>query len=189
MTWGPADEAAHPRDLQGRWAEKLSARIEGEAGSLAAWGFRPYTPEPRVAPTHQPEPIDDHEYSLREVSRHYSWEGFDQYEIEHLVRNPEQARFTLENVPVDSLRHLDEHGGLIKPPSYDEIADQDEDERERLVELNRGYDQGADIPPAVVVRDGPHYIIADGSHRAAVYASRGETHMPAFVTQRTIRGH
>lgn len=27
MTWGPADEAKHPRDAQGQWAEKLSARL------------------------------------------------------------------------------------------------------------------------------------------------------------------
>ena len=32
MTWGPADEAKHPRDAAGQWAEKLSARIGQRLG-------------------------------------------------------------------------------------------------------------------------------------------------------------
>lgn len=29
MTWGPEDERRHPRDREGQWAEKLSARLPG----------------------------------------------------------------------------------------------------------------------------------------------------------------
>lgn len=137
-------------------------------------------------PEPQPEPLDDREYSIRDVSRHYDWEGFDPHEIEHLVHRPEQATFTKEAVPVGSLRHVNEHGRLKRPPSYQDIASQGDDERERLEELEHGYDQGARIPPIVVVRHGKHHIIADGSHRAAVHAEHGESHIPAFVTQRTI---
>ena len=38
----------------------------------------------------------------------------------------------------------------------------------------------------MVVRHGEHHIIADGSHRAAIHAAQGSTHIPAFVTERTI---
>lgn len=142
--------------------------------------------ERRRAREPKPERTDDREYSIRDVSRHYDWEGFDPLEIEHLVHHPEQAVFTREDVPVGSLRHVDEHGRLIPPPSYEDIAGQDEDERERLERLEHGYEEDAPIPPIVTVRDGEHHIIADGSHRAAVHAKHGRTYIPAFVTQRTI---
>jgi hypothetical protein len=136
------------------------------------------------------EPLDDHTYSLNDVSKHYGWEGFDSHEIAHLVHNPEHATFTHEDVPVHSLRLMNDHGGLTKPHSYSDIAGQDEDdekwEHERLRSLERGHDEGADIPPIVVVRHGEHHIIADGSHRAAIAVERGHTHIPAFVTERTI---
>ena len=132
------------------------------------------------------ERIDDRTYSIGDVSRHYDWEGFDPYEIEHLVHQPEHAQFTREDVPVKSLRHVNEHGELVHPPSYQDIAGQDEDEQERLSELEHGMDEDSSIPPIVVVRDGEHHIIADGSHRAAIHAKRGHTHIPAFVTERTI---
>lgn len=140
----------------------------------------------RKAREPKPERLDDREYSIRDVSRHYDWEGFDPHEIGHLVRHPEHAVFTREDVPVHTLRHVDSGGGLVHPPSYSDIASQDEDEQERLHGLEQGYEQGASIPPIVVVRDGEHHIIADGSHRAAIHALRGSTHIPAFVTQRTI---
>jgi hypothetical protein len=132
------------------------------------------------------EPIDDREYSINDVSRHYDWEGFSPHEIAHLVRNPGHAVFTHEDVPVQSLRHMDQHGRLVSPPSYHEIASQGEDEQGRLDELERGYNNGDHIPPVVVVRHGEHHIIADGSHRAAVYAHHGYSHIPAFVTERDI---
>lgn len=134
----------------------------------------------------KPERLDDREYSLGDVSRHYDWEGFDPHEISHLVHQPEHATFTKEDIPVKSLRHIDVNGRLVKPPSYQDIASQDEDEHERLQSLEHGYNQGAPIPPIVVVRSGRHHIIADGSHRAAVHAKNGATHIPAFVTRRTI---
>jgi hypothetical protein len=142
--------------------------------------------EQRQARMPKPEPINDKTYSIGDVSKHYEWEGFDPYEIEHLVHHPEHAQFTHEDVPVHSLRHITEHGELVKPPSYRDIADQGDDEQERLGELERGHDDGAHIPPIVVVRHGEHHIIADGSHRAAIAAERGHTHIPAFVTERTI---
>jgi GNAT superfamily N-acetyltransferase len=142
--------------------------------------------EQRQARLPKPEPINDKTYSIGDVSKHYEWEGFDPYEIEHLVKSPEHAQFTHEDVPVHSLRHITEHGDLVKPPSYRDIADQGDDEQKRLKELERGHDDGAHIPPIVVVRDGEHHIIADGSHRAAIAAERGHTHIPAFVTSRTI---
>jgi ParB/Sulfiredoxin domain len=154
---------------------------------------RMFTPIPaeeleaqRQAREPKPERLDDREYSLRDVSRHYDWEGFSSHEIEHLVHRPENAAFTKEDVPVKSLRHIDEHGSLVHPPSYRDIAGQGDDERQRLEGLEQGYDQDAPVPPIVTVRDGEHHIIADGSHRAAVHAERGSTHIPAFVTQRTI---
>jgi hypothetical protein len=171
-------------DLAGRPASGQSARDDIS---------RMFTPIPAEELEEQrrerepkPERVDDREYSINDVSRHYDWEGFDSHEIEHLVRHPERAAFTREDVPVHSLRHIDEHGQLVAPPSYRDIAGQGEDERGRLEELERGYDQGDHVPPIVAVRDGEHHIIADGSHRAAVHAERGSTHIPAFVTQRTI---
>jgi hypothetical protein len=140
----------------------------------------------RKAAEPKPERINDKTYSIDDVSKHYGWEGFDPYEIEHLVKKPEHAQFTHEDVPVHTLRHADMNGGLVKPPSYRSIADQDEDEKERLQGLEHGYDHGARIPPIVVVRHGGHHIIADGSHRAAIAADRGDTHIPAFVTERTV---
>jgi len=152
--------------------------------------FTPIPPEEleaqRRASEPKPERLDDREYSIRDVSRHYDWEGFDPHEIEHLVHRPEHATFTREDVPVHTLRHADEHGNLVAPPSYHDIASQDDDERERLEGLERGYENGEPVPPIVTVRDGEHHIIADGSHRAAVHVRRGSTHIPAFVTQRTI---
>jgi hypothetical protein len=142
--------------------------------------------EQRRAREPKPERLDDREYSVNDVSRHYDWEGFSSHEIAHLVHHPERAVFTKEDVPVKSLRHEDEHGRLVAPPSYHDIAGQGDDERERLEELEHGYEQGAPVPPIVVVRHGEHHVIADGSHRAAVHAERGSTHIPAFVTQRTI---
>lgn len=150
---------------------------------------RPDTPEERAEAERQrqarvpkPEPIDDREYSLDDVSRHYDWEGFDPYEISHLVQHPEHATFTHENVPVHSLRLVDEHGNPAPVMSYSEIADQGEDEQERL----HGLEHAEQVPPIVVVRHGEHHIIADGSHRAAIAAQRGDSHIPAFVTERTI---
>jgi hypothetical protein len=142
--------------------------------------------EQRRAREPRPERLDDREYSINDVSRHYDWEGFDPHEIEHLVHRPGHAVFTKEDVPVKSLRLTDEHGHLVPAHSYQDIAGQDDDERERLSELERGYDEDAPIPPIVTVRDGEHHVIADGSHRAAIYARQGRTHIPAFVTQRTI---
>jgi hypothetical protein len=134
----------------------------------------------------KPERLDDREYSIGDVSRHYDWEGFNSHGIGHLVHQPEHATFTHEDVPVHSLRHLDQHGNLVPIPTYHDIASQDEREHERLRELEHGYDQGASIPPIVVVRHGEHHIIADGSHRAAIHAAQGSSHIPAFVTERTI---
>lgn len=170
-------------------------RPAGQSGADALSRF--FTPIPeheleeqRKARVPKPERLDNKTYSIDDVSKHYDWEGFDPYEIEHLVHNPEHAQFTHEDVPVHSLRHIGEHGQLVKPPSYHDIAAQDEDdedwEKERLRSLERGHDEGANIPPIVVVRHGEHHIIADGSHRAAVAAERGHTHIPAFVTERTI---
>jgi hypothetical protein len=137
----------------------------------------------------QPERINNRTYSIDDVSKHYDWEGFDEYEISHLVHHPAQAQFSLEHVPVKSLRHSSESGALQHIPSYHDIVHDDEDEQDRMNELDRGYDQGSNIPPIVVVRDGKHHIIADGSHRAAIHARNGETHIPAFVTERTIHHH
>jgi len=134
----------------------------------------------------RPQRLDDREYSTRDVSRHYDWEGFDPHEISHLVHEPQRATFTREEVPVASLRHVGENGQLVHPPSYHDIAGQDEDEHERLRGLEHGYERGDAIPPIVVVRDGEHHVIADGSHRAAVHAEHGQSHIPAFVTKRTI---
>lgn len=142
--------------------------------------------ERRRAYEPKPERLDDREYSIKDVSRHYDWEGFDPYEIEHLVHHPEHATFTREDVPVHSLRYDSGDGNLQPVHTYSGIAGQGEDEQERLHELERGYAQGARIPPIVVVRHGEHHIIADGSHRAAIHAEHGHTHIPAFVTQRTI---
>lgn len=144
----------------------------------------------RKPPTPKPEPIDHHTYSLNDVSKHYGWEGFDEHEISHLVHQPASAQFSHENVPVHSLRVTNEHGGLDKPHSYhDIVGEEDEDEeggeRERMHNLEHGYESGARIPPIVVVRHGEHHIIADGSHRAAIAMNNGDSHIPAFVTERT----
>ena len=126
-----------------------------EAASRDDYFSRLFTPIPpeeleaqRRAHEPQPERLDDHEYSIKDVSRHYDWEGFDSHEIGHLVHQPEHATFTHEDVPVKSLRHTDEHGGLQPVPSYQDIAGQGEDEQERLGGLERGYDQGASIRPS-----------------------------------------
>jgi hypothetical protein len=177
-----------------RIREERRNRPRRPAGQQRADAFSHlFTPIPeeelaaqRKAAEPKPEPINDKTYSIGDVDKHYEWEGFDPYEIEHLVHHPEHAQFTHEDVPVHSLRHITEHGELVKPPSYRDIADQGDDEQERLGELERGHDDGAHIPPIVVVRDGEHHIIADGSHRAAIAAERGHTHIPAFVTPRTI---
>lgn len=150
---------------------------------------RPDTPEERAEAERQrqarvpkPEPIDDREYSLKDVDKHYGWEGFGAHEISHLVKHPEKATFTHEDVPVHSLRLADEHGNLKPAKSYSDIAEQGEDEQERL----HGLEDADQVPPIVVVRHGEHHIIADGSHRAAIAAQRGDSHIPAFVTERTI---
>jgi hypothetical protein len=172
-----------------REERKNRRRVRPNADALSSF-FTPIPKEEleaqrqRVEP--KPERIDDRAYSLNDVSKHYGWEGFDSHEIEHLVHKPEQAQFSLEHVPVKSLRFTDEHGGLSPTTSYQDIAGQGEEEQERLHGLQRGYDEGANVPPIVVVRHGDHHIIADGAHRAAVHAERGDTHIPAFVTERTI---
>ena len=146
-----------------------------------------FTPAPpQKAPVYKPEPerLDDNEYSIGDVSRRYDWEGFSGHEIEHLVRHPEHATFTREDVPVHSLRRWAPGGKLKKPVTYKGIARQGKDERDRLDEVERGMDQGV-TPPIVVVRDGEHHIIADGSHRSAIAAERGHSHIEAFVTDRT----
>ncbi|MGN6636001.1 MAG: hypothetical protein ACTHJ6_11170, partial [Oryzihumus sp.] len=138
---------------------------------------------------HEPERLDDNEYTLGDVSRRYDWEGFDKHEIEHLVAKPEHATFTREDVPVHSLRAWHPDGRLRKPITYKGIARQGKDERDRLDEVERGMNEGA-VPPIVVVRDGKHHIIADGSHRSAIARERGHSHIEAFVTDRTIpHGH
>jgi hypothetical protein len=151
--------------------------------------FTPIPPEEleaqRRAHEPQPERLDDREYSIKDVSRHYDWEGFDSHEIGHLVHRPEHAVFTHEDVPVESLRYAGEDGQLKPVHSYQDIAGQDDDEKERLAELERGYNEGANIPPIVVVRHGEHHIVIDGSHRAAIHAAQGSSHIPAFVTERT----
>lgn len=172
--------------------EEWGARTAAGSDAFSRF-FTPIPPEEQEAQRRrsepQPERINNRTYSLNDVSKHYDWEGFDEHEISHLVHNPSRAQFSLEHVPVGSLRHGSESGHLQHIPSYHDIVDQDEDEQDRMNELERGYDQGSNIPPIVVVRDGKHHIIADGSHRAAIHARNGETHIPAFVTERTIHPH
>jgi hypothetical protein len=184
-------QTADPRRVPHQHEDQGSHPASGQ--STKDYISRMFTPIPpeeleeqRRAREPKPERLDDREYSVKDVSRHYDWEGFSSHDIGHLVHHPERAVFTKEDVPVHTLRHADEHGSLVPPPSYRDIAGQGDDERERLEELERGYDQGDPVPPIVAVRDGEHHIIADGSHRAAIHAERGSTHIPAFVTQRTI---
>lgn len=120
------------------------------------------------------------EYDIDDVSKHYGWEGFDPYELQGLHPEPHNATFTHEDVPVHSLRLRDGHGGVRPAYTYDELASQGQDERDRLNEVERGHEQGV-LPPIVVVRHGDHHIIADGSHRAAVAQHRGDNYISAYV--------
>lgn len=135
------------------------------------------------APQHVPAPqkpqserLDSKLYTVDDVSKHYGWEGFDHHELNGLHPEPRHALFTREHVPVSSLRLANG-----PTPSYHELASQGEHEQERLHEVERGHEQGA-LPPIVVARHGDHHVIADGAHRAAVAAHRGNSHIEAFVT-------
>jgi len=186
-----SNQTADRRQIQHQHEDPGDRRSGGQSRDDSI--SRMFTPIPaaeleerRRAREPKPERLDDREYSIKDVSRHYDWEGFDRHEIEHLVHHPEHATFTKEDVPVHSLRYDSGDGNLRPINTYSDIAGQDEDERERLHGLEHGYEQGSSIPPIVVVRHGEHHIIADGSHRAAIHAEHGHTHIPAFVTQRTI---
>lgn len=126
--------------------------------------------------TPQSHRLDDKHYTVDEVSKHYGWEGFDAQELHGLHPEPHHALFTREEVPVSSLRLANG-----PTPSYRDIASQGSHERERLEQVEQGYQEGK-LPPIVVARDGEHHVIADGSHRAAVAAHHGRTHVEAFVT-------
>lgn len=139
---------------------------------------------------HQVEPLDDETYSVRDVDRANSEGGLDTaLELEDYKVHPRKAEFRLQHVPVDSLRIMrrrpDGRSFKGQPFTSREMEAQDEDgdtfEHERLESIREGHERGA-LPPILVVRHGRHHLILDGSHRAGVAMERGETHIPAYVT-------
>jgi GNAT superfamily N-acetyltransferase len=147
---------------------------------------------PRQAPKpvkHKIEDIDDRTYSVRDVDRANAEGGLDTaLELEGHKHEPEKATFRLQRVPVDSLRSTQLRGGQVVkrkawtvPEMVGHGDDYDEMEHERINSIREG---GEHVPPIVVVKHGPHHVIVDGAHRAGVAMENGESHVPAFVTDR-----
>lgn len=181
------DDARRERILKIRQQRDERSKAKPESGQDKLWRSLKPTPIPeseRPKPVkHVPEPIDDRTYSVKEVSKAHTWEGFDPAEeLGHVLKHPNGATFTHERVPIASLRYQGPKG-KVKVPSYDEMAKDDPEEHERLQGIQQGYESGS-LPPIVVARDGEHHILGDGAHWAAVHAANGETHVPAFVATR-----